>query len=45
MEEFKEDYLLAVGVDEWGELMTQKQLEGIEAFKLFLAKKLLEVID
>ena len=43
MEEFKEDYLLAAGVDEWSELTTQEQSDGIEVFKLFWAKKHSEV--
>jgi hypothetical protein len=43
MEEFKEDYLFAAGVDEWSELTTRQQSDRIEAFKLFWAKKLSEV--
>jgi hypothetical protein len=43
MEEFKEDYLLAVEVDEWKELTTLEQVDGIESFRLFWTKKHPEV--
>jgi hypothetical protein len=39
MDEFKEDYLMGAGVDEWKELTPQQQSDGIEAFRLFWAKK------
>ncbi|CZR65345.1 uncharacterized protein PAC_15245 [Phialocephala subalpina] len=39
MEEFKEDYLLGAGVDEWKDLTPQQQSDGVEAFRLFWAKK------
>jgi hypothetical protein len=43
MADFKEDYLLAAGVDEWKELSTQQQADEIESFRLFWAKQHSEV--
>ncbi|KAH6704331.1 hypothetical protein DL95DRAFT_472384 [Leptodontidium sp. 2 PMI_412] len=39
MDEFKDDYLLAAGQNEWKDLTPQQQSDGVEAFRLFWGKK------
>ena len=44
MDEFKEDYLLGAGVDEWTDLTPKQADTGIEAFKIYWAKHLASAI-
>ena len=39
MEEFKENYFLAVGAKEWNELTAEQQANGIKLFKIFWAQE------